>query len=105
MHFWDKLYYYGNFRLLKLGQAQITAWTIAYIALLLILLYTITNRMKRLVVDRLFAKSHIEYGTRQAIGTIAAYTIVVIGTLVILDSAGINLSALTIVAGALGIGI
>jgi small-conductance mechanosensitive channel len=105
MHFWDRLYYYVNFPLLKLGEAQITAWTIAYIFLLLIVLYTITNRMKHWVVDRLFAKSHIEYGTRQAIGTIVAYSIVVIGTLVILDSAGINLSALTIVAGALGIGI
>lgn len=105
MQFWDRLYYYVNFPLLKLGESQITAWTIAYIFLLLILLYTITNRMKRWVVDRVFAKSHIEYGTRQAIGTIVAYSIVVIGTLVILDSAGINLSALTIVAGALGIGI
>jgi small-conductance mechanosensitive channel len=105
MHFWDKLYYYVNFPLLKLGQSQITAWTIAYIIILLILLYIITNRMKNWVVDRLFAKSNIEYGTRQAIGTIIAYSIVVVGTLVILDSAGINLSALTIVAGALGIGI
>ena len=105
MHFWDKLYYYVNFPLLKLGEAQITAWTIAYIIILLVLLYFITNRMKNWVVDRLFSKSHIEYGTRQAIGTIVAYFIVVIGTLVILDSAGINLSALTIVAGALGIGI
>ncbi|MCI0444490.1 mechanosensitive ion channel [bacterium] len=105
MHFWDKLYYYVNFPLIKLGESQITAWTIAYILLLLVILYTITNRMKHLVVDRLFAKSHIEYGTRQAIGTIVAYSIVLIGTLVILDSAGINLSALTIVAGALGIGI
>ena len=105
MQFWDRLYYYVNFPLLKLGESQITAWTIAYIFLLLILLYTITNRMKHWVVDRVFAKSHIEYGTRQAIGTIVAYSIVVIGTLVILDSAGINLSALTIVAGALGIGI
>ncbi|MCI0613081.1 mechanosensitive ion channel, partial [bacterium] len=93
------------FPLIKLGESQITAWTIAYILLLLVILYTITNRMKHLVVDRLFAKSHIEYGTRQAIGTIVAYSIVLIGTLVILDSAGINLSALTIVAGALGIGI
>jgi small-conductance mechanosensitive channel len=105
MQFWDKLYYYVNFPLLKLGESQITAWTIAYILLLLIILYTVTNRMKRLVVDRLFAKSHIDYGVRQAIGSIVAYTIIAIGTLVILDSAGINLSALTIVAGALGIGI
>lgn len=105
MHFWDKLYYYVNFPLLKLGESQITAWTIAYIIILLVLLYFITNRMKNWVVDKLFAKSHVEYGTRQAIGTIIAYSIVVVGTLVILDSAGINLSALTIVAGALGIGI
>ncbi len=105
MHFWDRLYYYVNFPLLKLGESQITAWTIAYIVLLLVLLYTVTSRMKHLVVDRLFAKSHIDYGTRQAIGSIVAYSIVMIGTLVILDSAGINLSALTIVAGALGIGI
>jgi small-conductance mechanosensitive channel len=69
------------------------------------LLYTITLRLKRWVIDRLFEKSNVDYGVRQAIATIAAYLVIGIGTLIILDTAGINLSTFTIVAGALGIGI
>ncbi len=105
MKFWDQFYYYVNYPLLKVGETQITLWIIVYLVLFLFLLFTITSRLKRWVVDRLFVKSPVDYGVRQAIGTIASYIVIAIGTLIILDTAGINLSALNFLAGALGIGI
>ena len=105
MNFWDQFYNFVNYPLLKVGETQITLWIIVYLVLLLILLFTITTRLKRWVVDRLFVKSHVDYGVRQAIGTITSYIVIAIGTLIILDTAGINLSALNFLAGAIGIGI
>jgi small-conductance mechanosensitive channel len=105
MQFWDQFYHYVNYPLLKVGETQITLWIIVYLILFLFLLFTVTSRVKRWVVDRLFVKSHVDYGVRQAIGTIASYIVIAIGTLIILDTAGINLSALNFLAGALGIGI
>jgi small-conductance mechanosensitive channel len=105
MEFWDQLYNHINFPLFKLGNTSITLWVVVYVILLLVLLYTITLRLKKWVVDRLFVKSNVDYGVRQAIATVAAYIVIGIGTLIILDTAGINLSAFTILAGALGIGV
>jgi small-conductance mechanosensitive channel len=105
MKFWDQVYNYVNYPLVKIGDTQITLWVLVYLVIFLILLFTVTNRLKRWVVDRLFVKSNVDYGVRQAIGTIAAYVVIGIGTLIILDTAGINLSAFAFVAGALGIGI
>jgi small-conductance mechanosensitive channel len=105
MKFWDQLYRLVNFPLLKVGETEITLWIIVYLIFLLFLLFTITYRLKRWVVERLFVKSPVDYGVRQAIGTIAAYIVIGVGTVIILETAGINLSALTFLAGALGIGI
>lgn len=44
-------------------------------------------------------------GVSQSIGTIVKYFILVIGLLVVVQSSGIDLSALSILAGALGVGI
>lgn len=44
-------------------------------------------------------------GIRQAIGTIFRYIILFVGVLIIFQTAGIDLSTLTVLAGALGIGI
>ena len=56
-------------------------------------------------MHKVLAKSNLDLGTRTAIGTITRYTIILIGLMVILQSVGIDLSTLTVLAGALGVGI
>ena len=89
----------------KLGEAQLTLWTLLYLVVLLILLFYLTGKLKRWIVERLLAKSSIDIGVRQAVGSIVRYIVVLIGFVIILQKAGIDLSALTILAGALGIGV
>jgi len=94
-----------NSPLITLGGINITAWGIIYFVLLLYLLIFISKRIRNWLVYKVLAKSNLDLGTRTAIGTITRYAIILIGLMIILQSVGIDLSTLTVLAGALGVGI
>ncbi len=89
----------------SLGSTQITLWSIIYFLFLLFLLFYITSKIRKWVIYKLLSKSKIDIGVRIAVGTIIRYVVLVIGIIIFLQSAGINLSAITVLAGALGVGI
>jgi len=91
--------------LLPLGGTRFTLWMLLYLLVLIALLVYITGKLKAWMVERLLARTRIDIGVRQAVGSIFRYVIVAIGFMIILQTAGINLSALTVLAGALGIGV
>ncbi len=94
-----------NTPLLTLGDASITAWKLIYMTAVLALLMFLTSRLNRLVIYRLMSKSSIEVGTRVAVATLIRYVIITIGFFIVLQAAGIDITSLTIIFGALGIGI
>lgn len=58
-----------------------------------------------LVSSRLLARTPMEPGLRYAVGRITYYVLLVVGLMVALHTAGIEMSSLAVVLGALGIGI
>lgn len=50
-------------------------------------------------------KTHLDLGARVAIGTIVRYVVLLVGTLIIVQTVGINLTTLNVLAGAVGIGV
>jgi small-conductance mechanosensitive channel len=93
------------FPLLRIGDGELTLWTLLYLLIWLILLFYISSKFRVWVVDELLAKRNLHLGVRQAIGTILWYMVVVFGMLVILQTAGIDLTTLNVLAGAVGIGV
>lgn len=91
--------------LFPIGKTQITVWTIIALVLLFIALHLLTSRVQRLVTDKLMAKSRYDIGVRVATGSIVRYAILTVGLIVILQVVGVDLSTLTILLGALGVGI
>jgi small-conductance mechanosensitive channel len=63
-----------------------------------------TKRLHRWVVHKLLAKSPIELGIRDATASILRYAVLTIGFVIIFQSVGLDLSSLTILFGALGVG-
>jgi small-conductance mechanosensitive channel len=90
---------------ITIGNTTITAWSILYLIGLLFVLVYVSGKLKDWAVNRLFAKSSTDFGVRQAIGTITRYVVLIIGFIVVFQTAGIDLSAITILAGALGVGV
>jgi small-conductance mechanosensitive channel len=105
IRFFHAIKEYLSIRIFAFGSSEITVWTILYVLGILVLILWVSGRVRHFVVHRLLDKSTTDIGVRQAIGTIVRYVIVVFGLVVIVQTAGVDLSSLTIVAGALGIGI
>lgn len=94
-----------NLPLVTLGKITVTAWKVLYVVLLFVLLVYVTKKIKKWIIHRLLAKSNLDIGIRTTIGTMFRYLILVIGLMIIFQSAGIDLSTVTVLAGALGVGI
>jgi len=90
--------------LFKLGEAQITLLVVLYFLLLLILLVYISGKGKKLV-NGVLARRGVDLGIREATGSIVRYSMLFIGLLIILQTVGIDLTALSILTGAVGLGI
>ncbi|HET6419819.1 MAG TPA: mechanosensitive ion channel domain-containing protein [Geobacteraceae bacterium] len=96
---------YLEIPLVKLKGTEITLWTLFYIIVLIFLLFYLTGKLKKWVIDRLLAKFYVDIGVRSSIGSIVRYFVIAVGFVIILQTAGIDLTALTVVAGALGLGL
>lgn len=94
-----------DYPLLEIGSLTITVWIIIYFVIGIFLLFYLSGRFKRILINHILIRYTPELGVRQAIGTIVRYIIVFLGLLVIFQTAGIDLSTLTVLFGALGIGI
>jgi small-conductance mechanosensitive channel len=56
-------------------------------------------------VDSVLARRGLDIGMREAVGVILRYALVLLGALVILQSAGIDLTSLNVLVGAIGVGL
>lgn len=91
--------------LFNMGESSFTVLTLVYLILATLLLVYLASKINKIVTHKLLAKSRIDYGVRVATGSIIKYAVLTFGFIIILQTAGINLSSLTILFGALGIGI
>lgn len=91
--------------LLTLGNTPLSLWSIIQFATLVVLLFLTAGRLQNWLVNRLLTRSRLDAGAREAIGSITRYLFLFIGLLVILQTVGINLTTLNVLAGAVGIGI
>ncbi|MEE9936290.1 MAG: mechanosensitive ion channel [Deltaproteobacteria bacterium] len=94
-----------NIPLFKVGDATFTLWMLVYLILATAALAVVASALNKLIAHRLLAKSRLDLGVRVAVGSMVKYLLLVVGFVVILQTAGINLSSLTILLGALGVGI
>jgi small-conductance mechanosensitive channel len=94
-----------DFPIFSFGKSEFTAWGIFLFIILLIFLFWSSSRVKKWIVNRLLAKTHLDIGGRHAVGTMVSYAFLVVGFVIILQTAGIDLSAFTILVGSLSIGI
>ena len=88
-----------------LGKEDVTLASLLFLVISLILLFYLSSKFRNLLQNRILARYNIDIGVRQAISTIIRYVILVVGLAVIIQSAGIDLSFLAILVGALGVGI
>ena len=90
----------------SIGETQINLFSIIVLITSIIGVIFFANRLKNFLVNRILTKSKkIDVGIAQTIGTMTKYVVLLIGFLIIVQTAGIDLSALGLAFGALGVGI
>jgi small-conductance mechanosensitive channel len=80
-------------------------WTLVYVTLLILLLFFVTGKMRNWLAHHVLIRSSMVVGAREATASIIQYVALFIGLMVILQTAGIDLTALTVLAGGLSLGI
>ena len=72
---------------------------------LLIAVFWLSSRTKRFLFNRFLARSGLDRSLQHAIAQIVGYVVLIVGIVIVLDNAGIHLGALTVFAGAVGVGV
>lgn len=94
-----------NLSLFTLGKTDITLFTLVKLAISAFLLWFIAGRFSRWTLGRLLSRTRMQEGQRLAIAGLVHYAVLVFGAVVILQNAGIELTAFAIVGSALGVGV
>lgn len=89
----------------RFAGVSISMWSLLQFFTFVFLLFFITGKFNKLLVNRILARYNLDIGIRQSIGTITRYILIILGLYVIITAAGIDLSAITVLFGALGVGI
>jgi small-conductance mechanosensitive channel len=105
MDYVDQIFKILNYNIFALGDAKITPLSILYTLLLTVVLIYLSAKLKQLLISRLLRRTKLDAGAQDAIGTITRYLILFVGFLIILQTVGINLTTLNVLAGAVGIGV
>jgi small-conductance mechanosensitive channel len=92
-----------DLKLFALGKTQVTVWIAVYLLIFSWLLVRLTGQLEEWLVKLALSKTKVERGMVEGVGAIMRYLVTTLGFVVILQTAGIDLSALTIMAGAAGI--
>src|SRR5437667_3002491 len=72
---------------------------------LLIGVFWLSSRTKRFLFNRFLSKSGIDRALQHAIAQIVGYIVLIVGIFIVLENTGIHLGALTVFAGAVGVGV
>jgi small-conductance mechanosensitive channel len=100
----DRLRHY-DFELFSFGNATFTVSSLIKITVFLTALFWIAGALRNWLIRRALTHTQLDEGTRQAFGSMLRYLVLIVGFMLILQNAGINLTALSVVAGALGVGV
>lgn len=103
--FWEWLENIFNENLISLGDSKLTVGLLLTLILSFVSLFVLSEWLRRFLVKHVLKKTQIAKGTKESIGTMVKYLIILAGVFSILQTNGIDLSAFGVLAGAIGVGI
>lgn len=98
-------YYLSEYVLFKLGETSVTPGMILGFLIGFLIFVVLAGWLKRILVKRIFARTNFGAGTSQFVGALVQYSIIFIGLLFCLQFVGVELTSLSVLAGAIGVGV
>ncbi|MEP6995263.1 MAG: mechanosensitive ion channel domain-containing protein, partial [Acidobacteriota bacterium] len=94
-----------DYRLFRIGDTTVTAASLTAAIIILVGSYLLGRLSRRLVTNRLLARTPLSMGVRYMLGRFTGYLVLVLGALISLQTIGIRATTLTAFGAALGVGI
>jgi small-conductance mechanosensitive channel len=94
-----------DYKIFSLGSNEITLWKLTVFILSIILLIIAANIIVRLLKNKILPKRKLDLGMRYAIANLFRIFFIATGLIIIVSTAGVDMSILTVLFGTLGIGI
>ncbi len=91
--------------LVQIGDTAVTLWAVLYSLILIVLFVYVVDRLRHWIVDKVLARTRMEVGARETAGAVFRYVMLVVGFIIIMQTLGIDLTILNVLAGTLGIGV
>jgi small-conductance mechanosensitive channel len=94
-----------NYPLIELGDSHLTLNGIIKLTVVLVLVLVAERYLQRLVRKQVLARTHLSPDLQYAVSRFAGYCFIAVGFFVALKAVHLDLSALAVIVGALGIGV
>ena len=94
-----------KFRLFTIADTDISLITLIVIAVVIFVAVKLARLVRNYFNNRVFQRFNIEEGLKLSLSKLIGYLIIIIGVIIALQGLGIKLTALTVFAGVLGVGI
>lgn len=88
----------------EIGKNRYSLSSIVTLIFLALLVFILARATSELIKRGLLARLKVDRGSREAVATVITYMLTSLGLVIVLQTAGINLSSLAVFAGVLGIG-
>ncbi|WP_199300923.1 mechanosensitive ion channel domain-containing protein [Trichocoleus sp. FACHB-90] len=89
----------------NIGSNSLSLGLIVQLILLALTVFVISRAISEWIKRKLLVRVGLDRGSREAIASVLSYLLVGLGFMIVLQTAGINLSSLTVFAGVIGIGV
>lgn len=104
-HFFELLYRVLEYEILHIGDSHFKVYTLLTLLLLICVVLLVEALLRRFFIMRLLRRTHMEPALQYAVGRIVGYGVMALGFYIAFQTAGINLSSLAFLAGAIGVGL
>jgi small-conductance mechanosensitive channel len=88
-----------------IGDKKLSFSSIVVLILLALAVFVVSHFISEGIKRGLLVRMGMSRGSREAVGAVIHYLLAALGFLIVLQTAGINLSSITVLAGVLGIGV
>ena len=89
----------------RVGKSDISVFNLFQVLIFIVVVFFLAHASRRVLLNQILRQTPLDLGIQHAIATFTQYIVIAFGFLVGLQTAGIDLSALTILAGAVGVGV
>jgi small-conductance mechanosensitive channel len=102
---WESIFNVFTRQIFTLGGKPVSLLILVQFILLIVAVILLARLTRRVLRERLLGHTHLDPGLQDAIARMTSYAVVVIGGIIGLQTLGFELTSLTVLAGAFGVGL